>query len=106
MEVARHGAPTARPPGVDTARRPKEDDARAGPDGEQPTADLPDYAFRGVAYGAAGWSMSALASRDPLLWDYVEPLKASPGTPSAVKKELANLFTNPAFRYQGAPDNK
>jgi hypothetical protein len=53
-----------------------------------------------------GWSMSALASRDPLLWDYVEALKASPGTPSAVKKELANLFTNPAFRYQGAPDNK
>ena len=68
-------------------------------DGEQPTADLPEYAFRGVAYGAAGWSMSALASRDPLLWDYVEALKASPGTPSAVKKELANLFTNPAFRY-------
>jgi len=75
-------------------------------DGEQPTADLPEYAFRGVAYGAAGWSMSALASRDPLLWDYVEALKASPGTPSAAKKELANLFTNPAFRYQGAPDNK
>jgi hypothetical protein len=75
-------------------------------DGEQPTADLPEYAFRGVAYGAAGWSMSALASRDPLLWDYVEVLKASPGTRSAVKKELAYLFTNPAFRYQSVPDNK
>jgi hypothetical protein len=75
-------------------------------DGEQLTADLPEYAFRGVGYRGAGWSISALASRDPLLWDYVEALKASPGTPSAVKKELANLFTDPAFRYQGAPDNK
>jgi hypothetical protein len=74
-------------------------------DGEQATADLPEYAFRSVAYGAAGRSMSALASRDPLLWDYVEALRASPGT-SAVKKKLANLFTNPAFRFQGAPDNK
>jgi len=50
---------------------------------------------------ALRWSMSALTFRDPLLWDYVDALKASPGTPSAVKKELANLFTNPAFRYQG-----
>jgi len=74
--------------------------------GERPTRDLPEHAFRGVAYGAAGRSMSALASRDPLLWDYVEALKASPGTPSAMKKELANRLTNPAFRYQRAPDHK
>jgi hypothetical protein len=50
--------------------------------------------------------MSALGSRDLLLWDYVEALKASPGTPSAVKKEPANMFTNPAFRYQVTPDIK
>jgi hypothetical protein len=68
--------------------------------------DLLGYAFRGVAYGAAGWSMSAPISRDPLLWDNVELLKASAGTPSAVKREPANLFTNPASGYQGAPDNK
>jgi hypothetical protein len=59
-----------------------------------------------VAYGAAGWSMSSLASRDGLLWDYVEALKASPDTPPAVKKELANLFANPAFRNPAAPDSK
>jgi hypothetical protein len=28
-----------------------------GTQGAQPTADLPEDAFRGVAYGAAGWSM-------------------------------------------------
>jgi hypothetical protein len=74
--------------------------------GEEPSADVPEYAFRGMAYGAAGWSMSSLASRDPLLLDYVETLKASPETPPAVKKELANLFANPAFKYPAGQDQK
>jgi hypothetical protein len=74
--------------------------------GEKPSTDVPEYTFRAVAYGAAGWSMSSLASRDPLLLDYVEALKASPETPPAVKKELANLFTNPAFKYPAGQDQK
>jgi hypothetical protein len=45
--------------------------------------------------------MIAPASREPLLRDYIEAVKASPETRSAVKIELANLFTNPAFRYTG-----
>ena len=72
-----------------------------------------EYCYRGFALAENARAdvlddvkANALASGDPLLWDYVEALKASPGTPSAVKKELASLFTNPAFRYQGAPDNK
>jgi len=74
--------------------------------GDTPSMDTPEYAFRGVAYGAAGWSMSSLAARDALLYDYTEALKASPDTPPAVKKELTGLFTNPAFKYPAGQDQK
>jgi hypothetical protein len=70
-------------------------------DGEMPTADLPEYAFRGVAYGAAGWSMSALASRNPLLWDYIEALKASPGSPPAVKERAGKSVHKLGFQVSG-----
>jgi hypothetical protein len=74
--------------------------------GGTPGTEMPEYAFRGVAYGAAGWSMSSLAVRDALLHDYTEALKASPDTPPAVKKELTGLFTNPAFKYPAGQDQK
>ena len=71
--------------------------------GEKPSAEWPPYAARAAAYGAAGWSMSSIASSDALLSDYIESLKAAPETPAAVKKELENLNTNPAFRKDRAP---
>jgi hypothetical protein len=64
--------------------------------GQKPTART-EGVMRAVSYGAAGWSLSALSRSDDLLADYIEALKASPNTPANVKKELVNLYTNPAF---------
>jgi hypothetical protein len=75
--------------------------SQARTSGEKPTTDMPEYAFRAVGYGAAGWSMSSLAARDALLHDYTEALKASSDTSPTVKEELTGLFTNPAFKYPG-----
>ena len=61
---------------------------------EEPT----DSTFRAVGYGAAGWSLSALSQQQGLIMDYVDALKASADTSPVVKKELENMFTNPAFR--------
>jgi hypothetical protein len=63
---------------------------------QKPT-ELTDSIMRGVVYTAAGWSLNALSRNDGLVADYVDALKASSDTPLAVKTELANLFTNPAF---------
>ena len=72
--------------------------------GEKPSGgEWPAYAARAAAYGAAGWSMGSLASSDALLSDYIEALKAGPDTPATVKKELENLYKNPAFRMDQAP---
>jgi hypothetical protein len=72
--------------------------------GEKPgSGEWPAYAARAAAYGAAGWSMGSLASSDALLSDYIEALKAGPETPAAVKKELENLYKNPAFRMDQPP---
>jgi hypothetical protein len=64
--------------------------------GEKPT-ELTESMARGLAYAAAGWSLNALSRDDQLLRDYIDVIEASPDTPSAVKAELANLYTNPAF---------
>jgi hypothetical protein len=64
--------------------------------GQKPT-ELTDSIMRGVVYTAAGWSLNALSRNDGLVADYVDALKASSNTPLAVKLELANLSTNPAF---------
>lgn len=64
--------------------------------GQKPT-ELTDSIMRGVVYTAAGWSLSAISRNDGVVADYIDELKSSPETPSAVKAELANLYTNPAF---------
>jgi hypothetical protein len=64
--------------------------------GQDPT-ELTDSIMRAVVYTAAGWSLNALSRNDGLVADYVDALKASSDTPLAVKAELANLSTNPAF---------
>lgn len=53
---------------------------------------------RGVAYGAAGWSLSSFQRTDPLAADYIEFLIAAPDTPAEIRSELKGLTTNPAFR--------
>ncbi len=64
--------------------------------GQKPT-ELTDSIMRGVVYTAAGWSLSAISRNDGVVADYIDELKSSPETSSAVKAELANLYTNPAF---------
>ncbi len=65
---------------------------------ESASGEVPPYAGRGVGYGAAGWSMNSISMTDPLLNDYIEALKVSPDTPAQIKKELAHLKDNPAFK--------
>jgi hypothetical protein len=65
--------------------------------GQRPT-EATESIVRGVSYNAAGWSLAALSQDDGLLADYIEALRASPNTSADIKKELANLHTNPAFR--------
>lgn len=61
-----------------------------------------DSLGRAAGYAAAGWSIGSLAQQDLLVDDYVEALKAAPDTAVAVKKELENLYKNPAFRGPGS----
>lgn len=72
--------------------------------GEKPSDEWPPYVARAAAYGAAGWSMSSLASSDALLSDYIDALKVAPDTPPSVKQELENLYKNPAFRMDRASE--
>jgi hypothetical protein len=61
-------------------------------------SELTPSISRGLAYMAAGWSMSSFQRTDPLAADYIEYMLASPDTPPAVKSELTGLATNPAFQ--------
>lgn len=72
--------------------------------GEKPSDEWPPYVARAAAYGAAGWSMSSLASSDALLSDYIDALKVAPDTPPSVKQELESLYKNPAFRMDRASE--
>jgi len=62
-----------------------------------PTDWTPSIA-RAVTYAAAGWALGSFQRSDPLAADYIEFMRASPDTPQAVKSELAELPTNPAFK--------
>ena len=62
--------------------------------------EMNDTVFRAVGYGAAGWSIGALAFHDSLLQDYIEVLQCSADISPAIKRELANLHQNPAFEYE------
>ena len=66
--------------------------------GEKKEREWDSFSTRAVGYATAGWSMASLSSNDALLEDYIGALQCSPGTPVSVKKELANLYTNPAFQ--------
>lgn len=63
-------------------------------------ADLTPQLWRGVSYGAAGWSLGSFQRNDGLAADYIEYMLASSDTPAAVKTELSGLSSNPAFRRQ------
>jgi hypothetical protein len=56
---------------------------------------------RGVAYTAAGWSLSSFQRNDPLTADYIDYMLSSTETPDAVKSELRGLDSNPAFKKAG-----
>jgi hypothetical protein len=61
---------------------------------------LTDSLVRGVTYMAAGWSLNSFNRNDPLATDYIQAIVANPATPVAIKKGLANLDSNPAFKEQ------
>ncbi len=71
---------------------------RNGPD--RPPAITPSI-VRGVVYTAAGWSLRSFQMNDGLAADYIEYMLASEETPPAIKSELRNLSTNPAFKRPG-----
>jgi hypothetical protein len=60
--------------------------------------DLTPQLWRGVSYGAAGWSLGSFQRTDGLAADYIEYMRASADTSATVKAELAGLETNPAFQ--------
>ena len=72
---------------------------RNGPN--RPSTVTPSI-VRGVVYTAAGWSLRSFQMNDGLVADYIEYMLASGDTPLAVKSELSNLSTNPAFKGPGA----
>jgi hypothetical protein len=51
-----------------------------------------------VAYMAASWSLDSFNRNDPLAADYLLAIAADPATPTAIKAELKELSTNPAFK--------
>ncbi|HEY1210813.1 MAG TPA: hypothetical protein VGE85_15715 [Terracidiphilus sp.] len=61
-------------------------------------SDITPSIARGLAYMAAGWSLSSFQRNDPLAADYIEYMLASPEISESIKTELKGLQTNPAFR--------
>lgn len=64
--------------------------------GQKPL-ELTDSIVKAVVFEAAGWSLGSIAKNDGLVADYLDALKISESTPQAVKAEIANLYTDPAF---------
>ena len=62
-------------------------------------AELNETLVRGLAYMAAGWSLSAISRDDALVTDYLLTLQESPTFPQAAKTELKTLHTNPVFKH-------
>jgi hypothetical protein len=67
---------------------------KAGTLGKQWTTEI-DHA---VTYMAAGWSLNSFKRNDPLAADYLLAIAADPATSAAIKTELNELSTNPAFK--------
>jgi hypothetical protein len=53
---------------------------------------------RGLAYQIAGWSIGAFQRADPHVSDWIIYWKADPDFPPDLRRELASVLTNPAFR--------
>jgi hypothetical protein len=66
-------------------------------EGKKPT-ELTSSLVRALTYMAAGWSLSSFKRSDGLAADYIEAISASPETPASIKKELAGLDSEPAFK--------
>lgn len=55
---------------------------------------------RGLAYKVAGWSIGAFQRADPLVSDWLFYWQDDPAFPAPLRKELAGLAGNPAFRMK------
>ncbi len=64
----------------------------------KPVTEFTDSIVRGLTFSAAGWGLGSFQRTDRLAADYIEAIAASPETPPEIKKELAVLQTDPAFR--------
>jgi hypothetical protein len=52
----------------------------------------------GLEYQIAGWSIGSFQRTDPLVMDWLLYWESDPTVPAAVRREIATLATNPAFR--------
>lgn len=64
----------------------------------QQHAELSDGIIRGVVYQAAGWSLNSISRQSGLVADYIDVFKTSASLPATEKRELDELYTDPAFR--------
>jgi hypothetical protein len=55
---------------------------------------------RGLQYQIAGWSIASFQRTDPLVADWLIFWQNDPEIPALIRKEIASLITNPAFRRQ------
>lgn len=53
---------------------------------------------RGLAYQIAGWSIGSFQRTDPLVMDWLLFWENEPAFPPVLRKEIASLASNPAFR--------
>lgn len=60
--------------------------------------ELTDSLVRALTYMAAGWSLNSFKRSDGLAADYIEAIAASAETPASIKKQLAGLDSEPAFK--------
>lgn len=52
----------------------------------------------GLEYQIAGWSIGSFQRTDPLVMDWLLYWESDPTVPATVRREIATLATNPAFR--------
>jgi hypothetical protein len=53
---------------------------------------------RGLEYQIAGWSIFSFQRTDPLVADWLLYWQDDPGFPAVLRREIASLATNPAFK--------
>jgi hypothetical protein len=58
------------------------------------------HVARGLAYQIAGWSIGSFQRTDPLVMDWLLYWQNDPSVSPTVRREIATLPTNPAFRQK------